>query len=121
MVRVSIDQLADEIAKTLTEYTEDVEKGIEKAQKSVTRKAVSQLKSTSPRKKGKYAAGWASKATPDGRVVYNKSRHQLTHLLEKGHALRQGGRVRAIPHIRPVEQMAIEEYIKAVEDVIRNG
>ena len=38
-------------------------------------------------------------------VLYNKTDGALTHLLEHGHALRQGGRSPAIVHIQPVEDL----------------
>ena len=121
MVRIRLDHLDNEIARILTQYTDTVEKGLEKAQKKTTSAAVKELKATSPKRTPKYALGWRSKQTPNGRVVYNATSGQLTHLLEKGHALRQGGRTRPIIHIQPVEQSAITDYIAEVERVIRNG
>lgn len=121
MVTIRPEELSNEIAKILTQYSTHVEQGLEKAQKKATSKAVKELKATSPHRTPKYALGWRSKQTPNGRVVYNATSGQLTHLLEKGHALRQGGRTRAIVHIRPVEQSTIREYIQETERVIRNG
>lgn len=121
MVTIRPDQLGGEIARLLSEYTTEVEQGLEKAQKKVSSKAVKELKATSPNRTPKYALGWRSKKTEDGRLVYNATSGQLTHLLEKGHALRQGGRTRAFVHIRPVEQSVITDYIRETERVIRNG
>lgn len=55
-----------------------------------------QLHDTSPKKTGKYAAGWTTSDDSEGRygyalVVHNKSKPGLAHLLDKGHALRNGG------------------------------
>lgn len=36
--------------------------------------------------------------------------YRLPHLLENGHKLRQGGRARAFPTIRPAEQRGIKEF-----------
>lgn len=122
MVKVSIDQLSNEIEQALKEYTKEVEQGLEKAQKKVASEGAKKLKATSPKRTGTYAKGWGTKATPTGRVIYNKGKGaSITHLLEKGHAKRGGGRVAAIVHIKPVEQEVIEKYIKETERVIRNG
>jgi hypothetical protein len=115
----SIDTLAAEIAKHLETYTTEVEQGVEKAKRKVARTAVEQLKATSPKKTGKYATGWRTKKVNSAVVIYNATRGSLTHLLEKGHAKKNGGRVAAIPHIRPAEQKAIKEFISEVEKVIK--
>lgn len=48
-------------------------------------------------------------------TVYNETDYQLTHLLEYGHASRNGGRVRTIQHIAPVEQAAITALQERIE------
>lgn len=123
---IKSDDLAKEILATLTAYTDEVEEGIEEAKKKVAQDTVKLLKSTSPvRKKGPsrgYAKSWTAKRQPDGGyVVHNAKHYQITHLLEKGHAKVGGGRVAAIPHIAPAEKQGIEQYIKSVERVIKNG
>lgn len=115
----SIDQLAAEIAKHLRTYTTDVEQGVEKAKRKVAREAVEQLKATSPKNTGQYAAGWRTKKVDSAVVIYNATKGSLTHLLEKGHAKVNGGRVPGQPHIRTAEQKAIKEYISEVEKVIK--
>jgi NADPH-dependent glutamate synthase beta subunit-like oxidoreductase len=114
--------LSKEISKALTEYTQEVTEGLEEAKLKVAKDTVKELKRTSPRSKGggDYAKGWSQKKVGNARVVYNRTNYQLTHLLEKGHVKRGGnGRVAAIPHIRPAEQRAIDDYVKQVEKVIR--
>lgn len=115
----SIDSLAAEISKALQTYTSEVTEGMEKAKMKVARATVKQLKATSPKKTGKYAAGWRTKKVGTAQVIHNATRGSLTHLLEKGHAKVNGGRVPGQPHIRPAEQAAIKEYISQVEKVIK--
>ena len=57
-----------------------------------------------------------------GATVYGKhGTYQLAHLLEYGHATRNGGRTGANEHIKPVEEWAVEEVqdqiMKAIEGI----
>ena len=49
------------------------------------------------------------------------SDYRLSHLLEKGHALRDGGRTTGTHFIQNASDPILEDYIKAVEEVIKNG
>lgn len=114
---IKIDGLAKAVMDGLEEYAVAVADDIKAAAKKTASDCAKELKSTSPKKTGKYARGWKVKKSFENSAsarytVYNATAYQLTHLLEKGHAKRGGGRVAAIPHIEPVEQKAIEEMEK---------
>lgn len=108
--------LESEIAKALTNFSEDVAKEIDESVDELAKKTVSKLKSSSPRKTGDYAGDWNIKTNKRGkRVIYQEEEYRIAHLLEFGHAKRNGGRVPAITHIKPIE----EEVIKEFEENIR--
>lgn len=111
--------VSKEIAKALSEYTNEVTEGLNEAKKDISKETAKTLKSTSPKNTGDYAKGWRASKVGTSYVVHNKTDYQLTHLLEKGHAKRGGGRVAGIPHIAPAEEQAINEYERRVEKVIR--
>lgn len=126
MSNISVDQLANEIAKGLAEYTKDIIEGIDEASERIVKNAVKELKAESPKKTGKYAKGWAKKTEKkfgetNSHIIYNKNKPALTHLLEHGHAKRGGGRVQGKPHIRPVEEQVINEFTAEVEKVVKGG
>lgn len=124
MSGIKIGALAGEVAKLMEEYASEVTADAKAEAKAVAKEAVKELKQTSPEgpgsKKGHYKDGWASKVEKENAVsinikVYNKKKPGLTHLLEKGHAKRGGGRVSGIPHIAPAEQRAAEDYEKRLK------
>ena len=108
-----------ELNRLLREYADEIDKDLEEITEKIGKKAVSKLKATSPKRFGKYAKGWKmTMSKPVGgakEVEIHNTQYRLTHLLEKGHALRNGGRSRAFPHIRPVEEEAIQEFIDEVK------
>jgi vacuolar-type H+-ATPase subunit E/Vma4 len=123
--QINIEDLATEINKALSTYAKDVVEKIDLSSERITKEAVKKLKATSPKKTGKYAKSWAKKTDknigqPAAHTVYNKE-GWLTHLLEHGHAKKGGGRVEAIPHIRPAEEDVISEFVKEVEEAIRSA
>lgn len=112
--RISIDQLSDEIMSALKEYKDVTDEVVDRAVAKVSKEAKQIAQSGSPTETGGYQKGWAVKKTSEraGRVsitVYNRRKPGLTHLLEKGHAKRGGGRVAGKPHIAPAEEYAIEQ------------
>lgn len=112
------NDLSGEIMKCLQEYTEEVVEALEKTEKELADEAVRTLKQTSPKKSGKYARSWTQTKQGKKRIVHNR-RYQLTHLLEKGHAKRNGGRVAARVHIAPVEQRISKEAVERLKENLK--
>lgn len=115
---IKIDQLANEITKCLNQYTDDVTEVLEETKVNLAKEGVRKLKTTSPKDKGDYARNWTHKKTKKGQVIHNK-RYQLTHLLEYGHAKRNGGRVAAVVHIAPVEEELHRKAAAEFERVLK--
>ena len=121
----SID-LSKQMNEILEKYADQITGEIKPIVEKVCKDSVRTLKETSPRrKKGRkhYANGWTYKQTDSwlkgySAVIYNKSKPKLTHLLEKGHAKVNGGRVPAKEHIAPVEKKAIREFEESLKQII---
>ena len=121
---ISVDELADVINEGLKEYadlaTEDVKSAVKKTAKAVK----DQINGSAPVRTGRYAKSWKVKTTAESangleQTVYSPTRYMLSHLLEKGHAKRGGGRVRAIPHIAPAEEMGVEMFEGLIEKALK--
>ena len=77
------------------------------------------IQTNAPKDTGAYAKSWTVKKVKEtsesiGLVVHSRSKYQLAHLLEFGHAKRGGGRVSARPHIAPAEARLEETFVREV-------
>ena len=114
-----IQDLSRDIVAALASYTNEVTVGLEEAKTMSAQGVVKMLKEGSPKLTGAYAKGWRVTKVGTAQVIHNKTKYQLTHLLEHGHVKVGGGRVGAKVHIRPAEEKAIEDFISGVERVIQ--
>lgn len=118
------DSILD-IKDILDEYSTDIQEAITEEAQRVAKEAQAELRNTSPKRTGKYRKGWRVK-TEKGNgyvecIVHNATDYQLTHLLEKPHLKRNGGMTTPKVHIAPVEQKAVKQYERDVENIIKNG
>ena len=122
----SIDNMAAEIMKGLTEYadlaTDEMKSAVKKAGKTVK----DEIKANAPKKTGQYAASWTAKTTLETAhslhlTVHSPKKYQLAHLLEHGYAKRGGGRTKAQPHIALAEELGVKQLEKEIERNLRNG
>ena len=96
------------VVKTENILDEDLKKAAQNARKEIRKNA--------PQQTGKYKQGWTIKKTETGYIVYNASVPWKTHLLENGHAKRNGGRVRAIKHIKPAAENSITKLLRDLKN-----
>ena len=114
----------EQMKEILDEIDKDVDLSVKTNLQEVAKEAAQKLKGTSPKRTGAYAGGWTTRRMGEMEVVTcNSAKPGLTHLLENGHVIRNKkgtyGRVRAIKHIKPVEEWAIEELPRRIiEDIL---
>ena len=111
---VKVEQLAAAVTEIMDEYKDLAVDKMKKAIKDAGKTVKEDINGSAPVRTGKYAKSWTSKVTAENSVslevtVYSPSRYMIAHLLENGHAKRGGGRVRAIPHIKPAEDHGMEQ------------
>jgi hypothetical protein len=127
---IKADDLQKQLAKYLEEYREDIEEDVEESVDETTEKAKEELKADSQSKfklhgrETPYYRGWSVKLSKRDRtkyvkVIWNRTNYQLTHLLEFGHATRNGGRTKAVPHIRPIEEKYNQKFVDLITQKIR--
>lgn len=121
-MKIKADNLASTINDYLSEYGNVVTDVLDKAVNDVAKESVNDLKQGGPyktRNKAKYTGAWKSKKeksrTGSSATVYNSASPGLAHLLEFGHATRNGGRTKAYPHIEPVDSKTEKRILEYLE------
>ena len=124
---IDVDLIASTIVNELAAYTREVSEGVKAAVDTTAKELLKNTKADAPVRSGKYKKAMAIKTRYEGiydkRVTwYVKAPHfRLAHLLEKGHAKRGGGRVKAYPHIEKNAEKAKKDFEKRVKEVIENA
>ena len=124
--RTSVGNLAAEVMKQLNDYAELTTEGMKKAVNDAGKTVRKEIQAGAPVKSGRYKKSWTVKKTDESSTkmevtVHSRDRYQLAHLLEHGHAKRNGGRTRAITHIAPAEELGIEQLERDIERCIKDG
>lgn len=130
---VSPDGLAKAIEKALEDYRDTTDEAVAAGIIQTANTCVSELQQAKPSGSGKYGSwddynkGWtrtqlkAQKKGGYSEAVHNKTHYQLAHLLENGHATRNGGRTRAFPHIAPVAEKAEKTLLDNIKNMIQRN
>lgn len=121
---IKIDDLRDAVIKELQAFAGATDQVVADATEKTAKRAVQRLKATSPIERpdgGEYAKSWKQEDIKAGykkhiRVIHaGNGQYRLTHLLEKGHNVRNKpngpiiGHAPAYPHIAEAEEYAIAE------------
>lgn len=113
------EQFESCLKEIFDDYSKETQRAVDDSLPIVGNETVRELKKTSPKDRGNYSKGWKKKLETDrfGKklIVYNKEHYRLTHLLEKGHAKVNGGRTKAIPHIKPAQDKAVKNTVKEIK------
>ena len=128
--RVGPIDMSKAINEILDKYGDEVYKVMEECIDTVAEEAKNKLKEVNHFRyeaSGAYASSWVNeklqgKPLTVSRAVHNVKHYRLTHLLEKGHVVRNGTsrnngkqRTDAFPHIAPVNDWVNQELVQMVE------
>lgn len=108
----SVEDFAAAIFGELESFSEEVDRALKEEVDLISKEAKKNLETNSkiPKKTGEYVKGFRVKKTAEGEGFYRKKvcnkKYQITHLLEKGHATKNGGRTKAYPHWKYAQEIA---------------
>lgn len=120
--------LGDAIMRELQAYSEGLVTELDNAAKRNAKKLRQTIMEASPEDTGHYRTGWRVKEIPSKTstqpsryVVHNATSYRLTHLLEYGHAQKDGTeRVKAQPHIEPARDAIEAQFQQEIEEAVKD-
>lgn len=126
---INVEGLVGAIDRELTIYSQEITDAIKKESQKSAKKLVEKTKETAPvgKRSKHYRDNIASRKLEenDRGATYQwyvkGSDYRLSHLLENGHATRDGGRTRATHFIKNASDPILREYEEKIEEVCRNG
>lgn len=129
MANISIDALGNAISKELTMYSNSVTEAIKNEALLHAKELVKETKRTAPvgnRKKHYRDSISATKSSETYRSVtyswYVKGAdYRLTHLLEDGHATRDGGYVEGTHFVSKASEPILADFEEKIEEILKNG
>lgn len=110
-----------QLFEILSDVQTKVDNAIEEGLKQAPKLCKQQLRARSPRLTGDYSKSWRIKRHRKAKsaVVYNANYPGLTHLLEKGHVIRNKygdyGRAPAKPHMKAAEEEAVRLFEETID------
>ena len=124
---VKAEGLAAAVDNALDVYGKAVTDGIKRAVEDVAKEMSENIKSDAPERTGRYKKAMKLSTiaeTPYYRIkrwYVGTPEHRKSHLLERAHRTRSGGRSKEYPHIEKNAAEAENSLIKKVEEIITNG
>ena len=124
---ISIGELSQAVEKELTLYSENVRDSLTKEAKESMDRLVKKTKETAPvgHRQKHYRDSITSKKTHEDKkgatyTWYVKgSDYRLSHLLENGHALRNGERTTGTHFIQKASEPILADFERKVEEAIK--
>ena len=129
MANVDIDRVSNAIRTQLNTYSRTITTRIGEAAELTVKEMVKRTKKrpTTKYSRGHYARAIASQVGENSihaqsRIWYVKSPHyRVTHLINNGHALRNGGRYSGDKHVTRAAEQAMADFETRVREVIENA
>lgn len=120
------NKLADTIMDYLNDYSKSSAEDVKTAVKGAGKTVKKEIEMSAPKDTGGYSKSWSVKKVKETSnrielVVHSKGKYQMAHLLEYGHAKRNGGRVNGKAHIAPAEEVGIKKLQAEIERCLKNG